>query len=139
MPRGIKGWTLEQRLLDKIIINEQTDCWEWQAAKNNIGYGMIKKSRQRGMVTAHRAMYELHNAPIPQGKVIMHTCSNYGCINPDHLVLATRQDVIDLMVSKDRHRSGLMRYKCCDHCGLFSSLGMIARWHDANCKKKPNA
>ena len=27
------------RLLNKIVINETTDCWEWQGGTNNIGYG----------------------------------------------------------------------------------------------------
>ena len=74
---------LLNKLLNKIVVNPVTDCWEWQAGTNNIGYGMIRDGSK--MRTAHRVSYEEHNnVQIPIGKCVLHTCDNTKCVNPDH-------------------------------------------------------
>ena len=141
MPKGIRGMSLEERILDKVIVDTHSDCWHYNGAKNNIGYGMIRKSHKDGMVTAHKAMYELHNhMVVPDDFVVMHLCESYDCVNPNHLNMATRKDVSALMIKRGKNKffgSNLgMKYKCCNHCNMFSSIAMIARWHDDNCKLK---
>lgn len=42
------------------------------------------------MILVHRAVYELHIGPIPQGMEIDHECRVPRCINPQHLRPATR-------------------------------------------------
>ena len=93
--------TLIERLLDKIIINEVTDCWEFQGGKNNIGYGMIRDEKR--MRTAHRVSYEEHNnIKIPAGMCVCHTCDNPVCVNPAHLWLGTHKQNTKDMLSKGR-------------------------------------
>ena len=54
----------------------------------------------------HRIAWEAHNAePIPEGMVVMHTCDNRACFNPQHLRLGTQSDNIRDCVSKGRHSS----------------------------------
>lgn len=138
--------SLEERILDKIQIDEKTDCWHFTGAKNNIGYGMIRKSYTQGMATAHKAMYEIHNDTIvPSNFVIMHLCENYDCVNPKHLDMATRKDVADLMKIRGKHNyfGGTTRLGCvqpkmkCIHCNRMIANNMIGRWHNDNCKNKP--
>lgn len=142
MPKGQRGWSLEERIMDKVKVDDHTGCWHYTGAKNNIGYGMIRKSQREGMATAHKAMYELENHMIvPDDFVVMHLCESYDCVNPNHLDMATRKDVSDLMKKRGRNNyfNGSMKYRCCNHCGLFTSVAMLSRWHDDNCKQKPKA
>jgi len=98
---GCTELSLLEKLLNKIIINQTTDCWEWQGGKNNIGYGMIRDGDK--MRTAHRVSYEEHNNTIiPKNLVIMHSCDNPGCVNPQHLSLGTRKQNTQDMLTKGR-------------------------------------
>ena len=139
-----KKGNLFTRLLSNIKINEQTDCWEWQLATNNIGYGFIRGLS--GMQTTHRLSYELHNnIKIPRNMCVCHTCDNKICVNPDHLWLGTRKQNVKDMINKGRHNffggktnKGLKhkRYVCV-HCNRDFSLHMLNLWHNENCRHKP--
>jgi len=53
--------------------------WLWTGPIMANGYGKVKN------VLAHRASYELHVGPIPEGLEIDHLCRVRNCINPEHL------------------------------------------------------
>lgn len=60
------------------------ECWEWQGAKNNHGYGQIRINGAHMYV--HRAMFEAcHQRPISKGRSLLHSCDNPSCCNPSHL------------------------------------------------------
>lgn len=95
--------SLKDRLLNKRNITDN-GCWEFTGYLNNKGYGEIGKgTRAEGLMLAHRASYEVHVGPIPDGMIIMHTCDNPKCFNPEHLQLGTMKDNYDDMVSKKRN------------------------------------
>ena len=74
------------------------ECWLLTNKPNGHGYVHVKDKR------AHRVVWEAHNAePIPEGMVIMHTCDNRACCNPEHLVLGTQSENI-----QDAHDKGRM-------------------------------
>jgi hypothetical protein len=75
-------------------------CWLWSGACDQDGYGVIKYKKRQYRV--HRVMYELCNGPIPNGKVVMHTCDVPGCVRPDHLKVGTNLENTRDMVSKGR-------------------------------------
>lgn len=87
------------RFAEKYRVNAQTGCWEWTAERNRKGYGIFW--RNASMTGAHRASYELHVGPIPDGLHVLHRCDNPPCVNPAHLFLGTNQDNVD-----DRQRKG---------------------------------
>jgi hypothetical protein len=129
---------LLQRLLRKIKITP-TDCWEWQGAKNNIGYGLIRDNEK--MRTTHRVSYEQHNnTTIPTGMCVLHTCDNPACVNPNHLWLGTMQDNSRDMVKKGRSNFGVTMESIhsCIYCGKTMHKGLLARWHNEKCKYNPN-
>ena len=77
-------------------------CWEWQGHRNKDGYGTIWKGTS--MALTHRALWEEVNGPIPEGLLVLHTCDNPPCCNPEHLFLGTQADNNADMVAKGRHR-----------------------------------
>lgn len=56
-----------------------TGCWLWCHRLNAFGYGTFKNG------LAHRAAYELHIGPIPEGLTLDHLCRTPSCVNPAHL------------------------------------------------------
>lgn len=143
MARPKSGYTLLQRLLNKVIVNEVTDCWEWQGGKNNIGYGLMRDEKR--MRTVHRVSYEEHSqTKIPAGMSIMHSCDNPLCANPAHLRLGTHQQNMQDMYAKGRAKvfGGIgMRGKkqprtICPHCSRSISNNVYPRFHGDKCKSK---
>lgn len=145
MSRPKSNLSLLERLLNKVIINEQTDCWEWQGGTNNIGYGMIRDEKK--MRTTHRVSYEEHNnVKIPRYLCVCHSCDNPICVNPNHLWLGTMKDNMDDMWRKNRAnifggaKAGMLGKKQpttkCPHCNRDIANNVYGRFHGDNCKHK---
>ena len=134
-----RGWSLEDRISDQLKIDPVTDCWEWQGCCNNIGYGFIRDGKR--MRTVHRVSYELHNQTIvPDDICVYHTCSNYTCCNPQHLVTGLRKDVTQHMYNKGNQNAyGGNPLRTCIHCNATMGKNMLSRWHNNNCKHKPTS
>lgn len=136
------------KLTNKILINQITDCWEWTAGVNNLGYGMIRDEKR--MRLAHRVSYEEHVGKIPPGMCVCHTCDNPSCINPQHLWLGTRKQNTQDMIDKQRHRifgwvpgmpgvrTGKKQHRTvCIHCNRDIAVNIFAKSHGDKCKMKP--
>lgn len=82
--------TSAERLSAKTKKNED-GCLLFTGSLSPEGYGRIGNGKQTTL--AHRLSYELANGPIPEGMTILHTCPNKGCVNPEHLKLATWSEV----------------------------------------------
>lgn len=66
------------------LVDRRDDgCWIWRGAVGTNGYGQIKAFGR--MVSAHRFAFELYSGPIPDGAMLLHSCDNKMCVNPDHL------------------------------------------------------
>ena len=50
-----------------------------------------------------RRSYEIAHGPIPDGKVVITTCRELLCVNPDHLQLVTRGQLIKLSYKETRN------------------------------------
>ena len=89
------------RFWSKVEIGTPDECWPWKAARNSFGYGLFRHPVGK-MVVAHRVAWSISHGPIPDGKVIMHSCDNPACCNTNHLTLGTQSDKMFDAVSKGR-------------------------------------
>ena len=84
-----------------VIEMRDGECWLTDYQPNAHGYVHIDGVR------LHRLVWEAHNAElIPEGMVIMHTCDNRACCNPEHLVLGTQSENIQDCHNKGRFTQG---------------------------------
>lgn len=97
--------TLRERISSKSLICGD-GCVVWTGAvsggnrKGGDQYGYIRVQGKTKRV--HRVVYEELNGAIRRKKIIMHTCDNTLCVNPDHLVLGTQRDNMRDMIKKGR-------------------------------------
>lgn len=80
------------------------DCLEWQAGKNQHGYGTFKVGGKGWL--AHRASWFIFKGQDPGALKVLHKCDNPACVSPAHLFLGTQVDNIDDMVKKGRNIKG---------------------------------
>lgn len=100
---GRKMKSLRERLEQKFVKGRPDECWEWTAAINSSGYGMIGLGRRTdGTVHAHRAAFKIYVGEIPDGLDVCHTCDNRICVNPNHLYTGTRKDNMQDCVKRGR-------------------------------------
>lgn len=60
---------------------------------------------------AHRLAWHFDRGAIPEGAMVLHTCDNRGCVNPDHLYLGDHSQNMsdrngrDRLIHGERHPS----------------------------------
>jgi len=92
------------RVLNNLIRNPETFCWEWIKHLNGNGYGRIKVNHKNILV--HRFIYQYIYGDIPEDKPwILHRCDNPKCCNPTHLYAGTPQNNTNDMMKRNRNYS----------------------------------
>lgn len=81
---------LPARIASKI--NDTGTCWLWTGATNGKGYGSVGILGSGTSALAHRHVYELLVAEIPDGLALDHLCMVKSCVNPEHLEPVTREE-----------------------------------------------
>ena len=102
---GIKTQApIEERFWRFVNKKESNECWNW-TGHVCAGYGRISLGAKKdGAIGSHRFSWELHNKKsIPDGMVIMHSCDNPLCVNPNHLSVGTHMENTHDMLKKGRH------------------------------------
>lgn len=99
------------RFLSYILVSE-TNCWEWQGALSEKGYGVFnmgsRKEGNKRTIRAHRYSYMKYKGELGE-LLVCHKCDNRKCCNPDHLFLGTDEDNIRDMWAKGRQPPPLVQ------------------------------
>ncbi len=89
--------TIEERFFSNII-KTSNGCWERPGFKDKDGYGFIRENGSPGKnIRTHRFSYKLH-----KGVLVLHSCDNAGCCNPEHLFLGSQYENMRDMIFKGR-------------------------------------
>ena len=113
-----------ERFWEKV---EKTDgCWLW-AGKRAGNYGALSIGRRgEGHVYAHRFSYEKFIGPIPEGRLVCHTCDTPLCVNPEHLWLGTySENMLDAVAKGRRPKSGPIKGVGCKRSISFAKAEEI--------------
>jgi hypothetical protein len=87
-------------------VDKTETCWVWTGNTSRNGYGSIQSGgKGSATLSAHRLSYEMHKGQIPNGYVVMHSCDNPSCVNPDHLSVGTFKENTADMIGKGRKRT----------------------------------
>lgn len=84
------------------VLKTQT-CWVWLGCTYATGYGQITRNKKKNYT--HRYVLELLGHDLTD-KIVLHTCDNPICCNPDHLKIGTHADNVADKVRKKRHKFG---------------------------------
>jgi hypothetical protein len=78
----------------------------WIVRSESTAHQYIQIIRNNRKTSVHRWVYELYHGKIEDNLVIMHTCDNTRCANPDHLKAGTNLDNMKDRYLKGRHVHG---------------------------------
>lgn len=98
----------EKRYWDNVDKKSNDECWEWKAARNKFGYGVIYYDGKNRY--AHRLALQLSNIYLEKDDVVCHSCDNPSCSNPNHLFIGKQSDNIKDMIEKRRNQFGENTY-----------------------------
>ena len=73
-----------------------SNCIETPLFKDKDGYGRVKHNKR--LWSAHRLVYTLCYGEIPDGLMVLHSCNNPSCVNPEHLRVGTHKENMADMV-----------------------------------------
>lgn len=93
---------VEARFWSRVEKRTPEECWLWKGAVDRAGYG-IYYAGQKGL-RAHRFALATADPPLLDNQLVLHSCDNRGCVNPNHLRVGTHADNAQDRVARGRSR-----------------------------------
>lgn len=93
-----------KRFFKKVIPEPNSGCHLW-VGRERLGYGRVYTTRggdKNKVETAHRIAWEIENGVHPGDMMVLHSCDNTICVNPDHLRVGTQLDNMADAVKRNR-------------------------------------
>lgn len=100
------------RFRERVQVADPDACWNWQAAKNQRGYGVAWCGDKTRL--AHRVAWFLETGQWPSD-CLCHRCDNPACCNPRHLFEGSRADNLADMRTKGRAAPMPVKFGSANH------------------------
>lgn len=84
-----------------MAIGKVAPCWEWSGRRNAKGYAKVS-IRSREWYVHRLVMSILMDRELSRAEVVMHSCDNPPCVNPEHLSRVSAKDNVRDMMGKGR-------------------------------------
>lgn len=97
---------IRKRFWAKVTVLGRDDCWIWNGALNERGYGSLTHKMRRWK--AHRFAFFLTHGEFDFALDVLHECDNPPCCNPNHLELGTHEENMQQMVARGRWGTRVM-------------------------------
>lgn len=98
------GKNRAERFWSRVAITaDDQRCWEWTGCKGTRNYGMIKYEGKK--TRSHKVAWYLTYGKYPD-LLLLHSCDNPSCVNPNHLREGTNADNTQDKVSRNRQAKG---------------------------------
>ncbi len=88
----------------KVIKKE--GCWDWIGGEKHTNNGYLRIRFDGKKILAHRASWIINKGEINNEDLVLHTCDNRRCTNPEHLYLGNRKQNDHDRVSRNRQAKG---------------------------------
>lgn len=98
-------------LKDRIVIDKETDCWNWAKAIDQFGYGIIPIENKRYRAH-HLSAYIWLDYKLDSGFRVKRTCNSLPCINPEHLFVDKHKSKIGKHSLDKKYLSKLLKESC---------------------------
>lgn len=101
----------EARFWSKVDVRKSNNsCWYWKNPTHVFGYGMFAIDKKH--YTAHRLALIFFTGEEKKNMMVLHSCDNPACVNPNHLRWGTAKentkDSIDRGRKTDPPRNGTL-------------------------------
>ena len=113
-----------ERFWSKVDVRGPNECWEWQAGRDDEGYGFFQLNGRQ--VRAHRLAWELGQEESLGSRCALHSCDNPPCCNPAHVFPGTNAENTADKLAKGRHARGSLSARAA--LNELQVLGIMARW-----------
>jgi hypothetical protein len=113
------------RFWSKVRVAGEDECWLWQAAPDDKGYGAFKYKGH--MHKAHRLALGFFER-VRRDRDVLHSCDTPACCNPAHLFQGTHSDNMKDCAAKGRLNSQQRKLR------LKNGGGDGIRTHDTPCR-----
>jgi hypothetical protein len=96
----------------RIDKKEDHECWNWKSKIDRYGYGEFRyvQNSKRYYKLAHRLALSFTGVDVT-GKLVLHSCDNRKCCNPNHLRSGTHQENMNDMKERGRSLKGKKKPK----------------------------
>lgn len=90
----------------KYVLKTDT-CWQWTGSStDNHGFPRAQFRLKFMNAYASRVAYALFVDDVRPGELVLHTCDNGMCVNPEHLYIGTHEQNTADMIRRGRSRLG---------------------------------